>query len=95
MGGSFSRVGGANVPAAGVAQLNLATGAWSALGKGLSGAMRGGDASVAVRALALDPTSGMLAVGGSFARAGGASSAGAARWTPAKKGGSWRALGTG
>ena len=100
IGGTFARVGnargGASVSAVGLAQLNLATGVWSALGKGLAGAMRGGDATVTVHALALDATSGTLVVGGSFARAGGATSAGAARWTPTSKGvGTWRALGAG
>ena len=87
--GNFTSVtwGSRRVSATGIAQLNLATGAWSKVGTGLAGK------GIAVTALSLDADSGTLLVGGRFARAGGVASANIALWSPSRA--RWRALGSG
>jgi CubicO group peptidase (beta-lactamase class C family) len=61
VGGDFVAVGkkSGRTAAKGIAMLNLKSGRWSALSGGLRG-------SVLVRAISIDPTSGRIAVGGSF-----------------------------
>lgn len=94
VGGRFTTVsvGKRTVKATGLAQLDLSTGTWSRLGRGLAAAT----GEVQVRALALDPASGRLAVGGYFSKAGGASSPSVALWVPSGRGaGAWSRLGAG
>lgn len=87
--GNFTTVtkGVRRVTAAGLAQLNLKTGLWSKVGKGLSGK------GVVARALSLDAESGNLLVAGRFAGSPGVISANAAVWSSARK--RWLALGKG
>jgi hypothetical protein len=66
------------VPAAGVAELDPATGAWSAYGSGLGGGLRG---VLHGEALGVDPAAGLW-VGGTFNTAGGHPSCGLALWSP-------------
>ena len=99
VGGDFASVstGGATTKARGVARFDISSKRWSALGGGL--APRKG-VLIEVPSLAIDPASGRLAVGGSFARAGSAVSANVAVWIPASLAGGasdsskgeWRAL---
>ena len=79
VGGNFTsiRSGSRRTSASGIAQLNLVTGRWSALGGGLSGT------SPVVRTLSLDPTSSGLLATGSFRRADGLATPSVAIWSPA------------
>ena len=87
--GNFTTVtkGSRRVTAVGLAQLNLKTGLWSKVGKGLSGK------GVVVRALSVDAVSGNLLVAGRFTGSPGVASANAAVWNPVRK--RWVALGKG
>lgn len=87
--GTFTSIstGSRRVAAVGLAQLNLKTGLWSNVGKGLSGK------GIAVRALSLDDESGNLLVAGRFAGSPGLVSANVALWNPVRK--RWIALGKG
>lgn len=79
VGGAFGVAG--SVGAANIASYDPATGVWSAMGSGTSGA---------VHALAV-LANGQLVVGGLFATAGGVAANGIAAWD----GATWHALGTG
>jgi hypothetical protein len=87
--GNFTTItkGSRRVTAVGLAQLNLKTGLWSKVGKGLSGK------GIVVRALSLDAASGNLLVAGRFTGSPGVASANVAVWNPARK--RWVALGKG
>ena len=87
--GNFTKVtrGARSVVASGIAQLNLATGIWSAVGKGLTGT------GVSVRSLSLNVESGALLVAGRFSRAGGVAATNIALWNPLRK--RWAPLGAG
>ncbi len=87
--GDFSSItrGTRRVTVAGLAQLNLKTGVWSAVGKGLTGK------ATSVRSISLNKVSGNLLVAGHFTRAGGVASTNIAMWSPANK--RWLSLGTG
>ena len=87
--GNFKTVtqGKRTVVAVGIAQLDLKTGTWSAVGTGLTGK------GSAVRSLSLSEESGDLVVAGHFTRAGGIASANIATWSPSRK--RWIALGSG
>ena len=86
VGGGFSAVNG--VPAMNIALYNPTSGAWSAVGGGISG----GTNLTSVRAIAVLP-SGDAIVGGIFSSAGGSSAINIARVNPAK--GTWSSLGPG
>jgi CubicO group peptidase (beta-lactamase class C family) len=75
VGGDFVAVGkkSGRTAAKGIAMLNLKSGRWSALSGGLRG-------SVLVRAIFIDPTSGRVAVGGSFTVPGKAKSVNVGVW---------------
>jgi len=75
VGGDFVAVGkkSGRTAAKGIAMLNLKSGRWSALSGGLRG-------SVLVRAISIDPTSGRVAVGGSFTVPGSAKSVNVGVW---------------
>jgi CubicO group peptidase (beta-lactamase class C family) len=75
VGGDFVAVGkkSGRTAAKGIAMLNLKSGRWSALSGGLRG-------SVLVRAISIDPTSGRIAVGGSFTVPGKAKSVNVGVW---------------
>ena len=75
IGGDFVAVGkkSGRTVAKGIAMLNLKSGRWSALSGGLRG-------SVLVRAISIDPTSGRVAVGGSFTVPGKAKSVNVGVW---------------
>jgi len=79
VGGNFTtiRSGSRRTNAVGIAQLNLITGRWSALGGGVSGT------SPIVRTLSLNPVSGEILATGSFRRAGGLATPSVAIWRPA------------
>ncbi len=79
VGGNFTtiRSGSRRTSAVGIAQLNLVTGRWSALGGGVSGT------SPIVRTLSLNPVSGEVLATGSFRRAGGLATPSVAIWRPA------------
>lgn len=97
VGGTFRSVRGAGaaVEVNGVAQLNLTTGRWSAVGGGLQPAKRA-NGSAHAYSLSLEPSSGALAIGGNFARPSSARSANVAVWNPRRTtGGSWSKLGEG
>lgn len=97
VGGTFRSVRGvgAAVEANGVAQLNLATSRWSAVGGGLQPAKRA-NGSAHVYSLSLEPSSGALAIGGSFARPSSGRSTNVAVWNPRRTtGGFWSRLGEG
>lgn len=86
-------VGGTFAIAGSTAVNNVAkwrSGAWSALGSGVSGTVSSSGPSVKALAFHDDGTGPGLYVGGVFSSAGGASAAGAARW----RSGCWSALGT-
>ena len=87
--GNFTTItkGSRRVTAVGLAQLNLKTGLWSKVGKGLSGK------GVLVRALSVDAESGNLLVAGRFTGSPGVASANVALWSPVRK--RWLALGKG
>ncbi|MFM9166327.1 MAG: hypothetical protein ACKOQO_05895, partial [Candidatus Limnocylindrus sp.] len=87
--GNFTTItkGSRRVTAVGLAQLNLKTGLWSKVGKGLSGK------GVLVRALSVDADSGNLLVAGRFTGSPGVASANVALWSPVRK--RWLALGKG
>ena len=87
--GTFTTItkGSRRITAVGLAQLNLKTGLWSKVGKGLSGK------GVLVRALSVDTESGNLLVAGRFVGSPGVASANAALWSPLRK--RWLALGKG
>jgi hypothetical protein len=87
--GNFTTItkGSRRVTAVGLAQLNLKTGLWSKVGKGLSGK------GIVVWALSLDAASGNLLVAGRFTGSPGVASANVAVWNPARK--RWVALGKG
>ena len=78
VGGDFVAVGkkSGRTAAKGIAMLNLKSGRWSALSGGLRG-------SVLVRAISIDPTSGRVAVGGSFTVPGKAKSVNVGVWDAA------------
>ncbi|MFZ2654923.1 MAG: fibronectin type III domain-containing protein [Victivallales bacterium] len=83
VGGDFTQIGG--VSANNIARWDATTSTWSALGTGVNSA---------VKALAVDPVTGNLYVGGFFTSAGGIANTGCiARWAPATS--TWSALGTG
>jgi CubicO group peptidase (beta-lactamase class C family) len=71
------RTGSRKIRALGIAQYDLDTNSWSALGKGVQGA------NPLVRAIALDKRSGRVAIVGRFTRAGGVASPRVALWDPA------------
>ena len=85
--GTFTSItkGSRRVAAVGLAQLNLKTGLWSKVGKGLTGK------GITVRTLSLDAESGNLLVAGRFAGSPGVVSANVAVWSPVRK--RWLALG--
>jgi hypothetical protein len=87
--GNFTTItkGSRRVTAVGLAQLNLKTGLWSKVGKGLSGK------GVLVRSLSVDAESGNLLVAGRFTGSPGVASANVALWSPVRK--RWLALGKG
>ncbi len=87
--GTFTSItkGSRRVAAVGLAQLNLKTGLWSKVGKGLTGK------GITVRTLSLDAESGNLLVAGRFAGSPGVVSANVAVWSPVRK--RWLALGKG
>lgn len=87
--GNFTTItkGSRRVTAVGLAQLNLKTGLWSKVGKGLSGK------GVLVRALSVDAESGNLLVAGRFTGSPGVASTNVALWSPVRK--RWLALGKG
>ena len=87
--GDFSSLteGTRRLSTVGLAQLNLKTGTWSTLGKGLTG--KGASA----RTLSLDAGSSDLLVGGHFTRAGGVASTNIALWSAARN--RWLPLGAG
>ncbi len=87
--GTFKTVakGKRSVVAVGLAQLNLTTGLWSAVGKGLTGK------GIAIRSLSLNVETGNLLVAGHFTRAGGVASTNIATWNPSKR--RWLPLGPG
>jgi CubicO group peptidase (beta-lactamase class C family) len=78
VGGDFVAVGkkSGRTAAKGIAMLKLKSGRWSALSDGLRG-------SVLVRAISIDPTSGRVAVGGSFTVPGKAKSVNVGVWDAA------------
>ncbi|MBS0197915.1 MAG: immunoglobulin domain-containing protein [Planctomycetes bacterium] len=88
VGGVFSLAGAVAVN--NIARLNPTTGAWFALGSGVTGAAPPAPSTVA--ALALSQT-GEVYVGGNFTTAGGIAASNIARYSPATN--SWSALGTG
>ncbi len=88
VGGVFSLAGA--VAANNIARLNPATGSWSALGSGVTGAAP--PAQTTAAALALSQT-GEVYVGGIFTTAGGLAANNIARYSPATN--SWSALGPG
>jgi hypothetical protein len=83
VGGYFDTAGG--VPASSFAALDPATGTWTAFGDGV----RSGEFVGSVHALAADPDSGTVFVGGSFTSAGPVATSGVATLT----GGEWGTLG--
>lgn len=87
--GTFTSItrGSRRTSAVGLAQLNLKTGLWSKVGKGLTGK------GISVRALSLDAASGNLLVAGRFAGSPGVTSANVAVWSPVRK--RWLPLGKG
>ena len=99
VGGDFASIiaAGVTTKARGIVRYNVATNKWSALSGALV-ARKG--VPIEVRSIAIDASSGRLAVGGSFARAGSAVSANVALWRPASLPGAagaatkeeWRAL---